>query len=364
MNRTIAVDLRLPLERFDLAVRFESDCRTLGVFGRSGAGKTSLLEAMIGLRSGAVGTIRVGSEVWLDSSAGIDRPPERRHVGYVPQGALAFPHLSTRANVRLGERRSRARGIDPSPTFARCVDVLELGPLLDQPASTLSGGERQRVALARALCSAPDVLVLDEPLASLDLALRMRVLPHLRRVRDEFGVPMIVVSHAPFELEALADHLIALEAGSVVDSGIPSEVLARAFVEGRVGDEPLRNVVAVDRIRRVAGRVSACVVATDVALVVRDAGERSGAAGFVTIAADAILLARDAPQAISASNVVPGRVVRVDRGDERTVVHLAVAESVEPLLVEVVSSTVDRIGVVVGASFHAVFKASSCELTT
>ncbi|HKN46653.1 MAG TPA: ATP-binding cassette domain-containing protein, partial [Candidatus Polarisedimenticolia bacterium] len=168
MTREIVLDLTLSLERFSLSIRWETAETSLGIFGPSGAGKTTILESVAGLRR-AEGLIRVNGRTWLDSARGLYVPPERRGVGYVPQDALLFPHKNVVENVMSGQRRAERaarNGVAPH----RVLDVLELAHLAGRHVASLSGGERQRVALGRALCSGPDLLALDEPLASLDLA--------------------------------------------------------------------------------------------------------------------------------------------------------------------------------------------------
>ena len=195
----IELDVELPLARFTLEVRCALEEKVTAIVGPSGSGKTSLLESIAGLRPAARGRIAIDG----DDVSGL--PPERRRVGYVPQDIALFPHLDVRGNLTFG---GRAR-------FDDVVGILELAPLLDRAVASLSGGERQRVALGRALMTAPRLLLLDEPLAAVDQALRERVLEFLRRVRD-LGVPIIYVTHLPFEAMALAAWSVTLEKGKIV----------------------------------------------------------------------------------------------------------------------------------------------------
>ena len=190
-------DLVLPLAHHTLEVSVEMKARTTAVYGPSGSGKTSLLEAIAGLRKPARGTIELRGRV-VD-----DLKPRERHVGYVPQDDALFPHLSVRNNILYGA---------PEQTDPRhVVEVLEIGHLLDRGVRHLSGGERKRVALARALLSDPEVLLLDEPLAGVDLELRTRVLAYLVRVRDEFPIPMLYVTHQREEANAICEEIVVLE---------------------------------------------------------------------------------------------------------------------------------------------------------
>src|SRR5260370_24117393 len=178
----IEIDLEVPLARFVLRVAARLGGGVTAVMGPSGAGKTTLLEALAGLRRGARGRVVLGGETLLATTAGAARPPEKRRVGYVPQDAGLFPHLSAIAHARFGARGAEAR-VDSA------ISTLELRGVLDRYPAALSGGEKQRVALARALASDPHLLLLDEPLPALDVGLKERILPYLVRIRDESKVP-------------------------------------------------------------------------------------------------------------------------------------------------------------------------------
>lgn len=221
--------LRLPLATFALEVDVVLAGRVTAIFGASGAGKTSLLEIIAGLRRPVAGAVRLDGVTLTDAAGKIFVPPEQRAVGYVPQEGALFPHLTVRQNLEFG--RSRA-GAEPSAglTFAHVTEVLEIAGLTERRVPTLSGGERQRVALGRALLAAPRLLLLDEPLAGLDAALRDRLLPYLARVRDEFAIPMLYVTHAPDEVMALCDDVLVLAAGRVEQRGAPAEVFEAGAV--------------------------------------------------------------------------------------------------------------------------------------
>jgi molybdate transport system ATP-binding protein len=215
----IALDLLLRQGAFTLEVRTRLDARITALFGASGAGKTTVLDAIAGLRKPSAGSITVGSRVLFDDANGVDLAPHHRRVGYVAQDVALFPHMSVRRNVLYGRRDGQRLSLE---TVAR---MLEIAPLLDRQVPQLSGGERQRVALARALMSAPELLLLDEPLAAVDIQLRRRILPYLERVRDELMVPIIYVTHDPSEVRQLAEHVVILDAGRVIDAGPPGTAL-------------------------------------------------------------------------------------------------------------------------------------------
>jgi molybdate transport system ATP-binding protein len=223
--RAMSVELknvRLPLAHFALEIDATLDGRVTAIFGASGAGKTSLLELIAGLRRPAAGSVHVDGTVLTDVATRAFIPPDRRAVGYVPQEGALFPHLSVRKNLLYGHDPTRAAPV--GLTFDHVAEVLEIAALSERAIGTLSGGEKQRVALGRALLAAPRLLLLDEPLAGLDAPLRERLLPYLARVRDEFAIPMLYVTHSPDEVVALCDAVLVLAAGRVTARGSPAEL--------------------------------------------------------------------------------------------------------------------------------------------
>lgn len=212
----LRVDVTKQLGEFSLEAKFESLGRVTGLFGASGAGKTSLINMIAGLLRPDRGVIALDGETLDDASARIHVPPHRRHIGYVFQDARLFPHLDVRQNLDYGRRMNRLAA-DPAQ-FARITDLLDIGGLLDRRPGKLSGGERQRVALGRALLSKPRLLLMDEPLGSLDESRKEEILPYLVRLRDE-GIPMVYVSHDAAELRQLATQIVMLRRGRVTALG-------------------------------------------------------------------------------------------------------------------------------------------------
>jgi len=213
----VTLDFLLCQGDFRLEMHEQVEARVVALFGPSGSGKTSVLESIAGLRSLEWGEIRIGSRTLYDSGAGVDVPSHRRKVGYVPQDLTLFSHMNVKHNILYGARSDRDDG--SAEGLEQILSLLELHPFLDRRVSDLSGGERQRVAIARALTTEPLVLLLDEPLTALDCGLRARVLPYLKRIRDELATPMVYVSHDEAEVRALADWVVELDGGRTIRSG-------------------------------------------------------------------------------------------------------------------------------------------------
>ncbi|MGN6115006.1 MAG: molybdenum ABC transporter ATP-binding protein [Nitrobacter sp.] len=213
----LRVDVAKRLGAFTLEVAFASEGRVTGLFGASGAGKTSLVSMIAGLVAPDRGTIAIDGDVLDDSTQRLHIPAHRRRIGYVFQDARLFPHLDVRKNLDYG-RRMNGLTRDPAQE-ERVTGLLNIGHLLDRRTGSLSGGERQRVALGRALLARPRLLLLDEPLGSLDQERKAEILPYLTRLRDEVGIPMVYVSHDPDELRLLASRVAVLKGGRIVSFG-------------------------------------------------------------------------------------------------------------------------------------------------
>ncbi len=304
-----------------------SDAKVTALVGPSGSGKTSLIESIAGLRPAS------GSIV-IDSVSLLDVAPERRRIGYVPQDLALFPHLNAHDNICYGGR-DRAR-------FDSLCVTLELAPLLDRSPATLSGGERQRVAIARALMTEPRLLLLDEPLASIDQPLRERILMYLRRVRD-LGVPMIYVTHQPFEAVALASWCIVLDHGRVTAEGRPRDIL---FADPASGG--LENVFEVSNPRHEPAKGITHVVTSDgLDLVLPH--DRVGGVEFpliVRISAEEIVIFGERPGAVSSRNLTEGTVTAIRETDG--IVDLVVAAPA-PVRVRITRSAADDLRLMEGS---------------
>jgi len=264
---TEELHIRLTLPRADFALQTDLQLPARGItvlFGASGSGKTSLLRCVAGLERAQDARVVVAGETWQNDAAQVFLPTHRRALGYVFQEASLFRHLDVQGNLQYGMKRT------PSPqaaqTLQAAIELLGIGHLLRRRPDQLSGGERQRVAIARALATAPKVLLLDEPMAALDLARRQEILPWLEKLRDELSIPMLYVTHSADELARLADHLVVLARGQVKAAGPVHEVLSAIDTPVVVGEDAgalLQGMVAErseswQLARVVFARASAC----------------------------------------------------------------------------------------------------------
>jgi molybdate transport system ATP-binding protein len=300
-----AIDARFKLDwpGFSLDVDLALPGRGVtALFGPSGSGKTTLLRCVAGLERAPGGRLVVQGEVWQDERHWL--PTHRRPLGYVFQEASLFSHLSVRENLRYGLKRVRS---ERQVSLEQAVDLLGIAPLLDRRPGSLSGGERQRVGIARALAVSPRLLLMDEPLAALDVQRKRELLPYLETLRDQLDIPILYVSHSPDEVARLADHLVALDAGKLLADGPLAETLSRLDLPIRLGED-----VGVVLDGTVALRDEAWhLVRVDFAggsLWARDHGLPVGRRVRVRVLARDISLSRQEHLDTSISNVLPGVV--------------------------------------------------------
>ncbi|MFN4141360.1 molybdenum ABC transporter ATP-binding protein [Aestuariivirga sp.] len=314
---SIAVDISHSFGRFALDVRFESAGRLTAIFGASGSGKTSLVSAIAGLLKPERGRVSVEGKVLLDTAKGIDVPPHRRRIGYVFQDARLFPHLTVAGNLSYGEWFTPA-----AERYAGKPQILELlgiGHLLARRPGELSGGEKQRVAIGRALLASPRLLLMDEPLASLDAARKAEIMPYLERLRDELRIPIVYVSHSVAEVMRLASDIAVLSEGRLLAFGPAGEIAQRL------------DLVPAEEREEGGAIIDMTVAAHDetfgMTLLASAAGEihvpgriaSPGAAARVRIRARDVMLATAEPQQISALNILRGTVRAIAPADAASV---------------------------------------------
>ena len=272
------------------------------LFGHSGSGKTTLLRCVAGLERAREGYLRVNGDVWQEGKHFL--PTYKRPLGYVFQEASLFDHLSVMSNLRYGMKRANdTRKV----SLDQAIELLGIARLLDRKPDRLSGGERQRVAIARALAVNPRLLLMDEPLAALDLKRKQEILPYLERLHDELKVPIIYVSHSPDEVVRLADYLVAMEDGRVLVQGALSETLMRIDLPIRVGEDACAILHAtVSELDRQWQLAKVCFPGGS--LWLRENGLQVGRQVRIRVYARDVSLARQRPEQTSIQNVLPGKV--------------------------------------------------------
>ena len=303
----LEVSVRKQRAGFSLSASFAAPTPgVVALFGRSGSGKTTLVELISGLLSPDSGHILLDEAVLTDIRAGVAVPVEQRRIGYVFQEPRLFPHMTVAGNLRYGERRAApsARVI----CFEEVTTLLALDSLLERRPRQLSGGERQRVALARALLSQPRLLLLDEPLASLDVARREEVLPYLEALRERLSIPIVYVSHQFEEVLRLATHLVLLEGGQVVAHGAVDEMCLQPQLHAMVGPELVGAVLEGVVARLDPAQGSAEVTVGRGTLVVSLSDVEPGANVRLQLLARDVILAIQPVQGLSVRNALAGTV--------------------------------------------------------
>lgn len=347
---SLSVRLTHAFPGFALDVAFDAPPGLTVLFGRSGSGKTTVINAVAGLLRADTGRIVAGGTVLLDTSARVSLPPHRRRLGYVFQDARLFPHLTVRQNLAYG----RWFAPKTAASFDEVVDLLGLAPLLARHPLALSGGEKQRVAIGRALLSNPLMLLMDEPLAALDEARKSEILPYIERLRDRAGVPILYVSHALTEVARLATTLVVMDAGRILRVGPAADLLADPQLAPALG---LREAGAV---------LHATVAAQDADGLTRleCAGGplwlprvemAVGTALRIRISAQDVILSRHRPEGLSALNILTATVTELRSGEgPGAMVQLAVGP--DRLLARITRRSAEALALHAGTQVYAIVK--------
>jgi molybdate transport system ATP-binding protein len=356
---TLAVDVTHRFGSFLLEARFVSEGRLTAFFGRSGSGKTTLINLIAGVIRPDRGRIVLDDTVLVDTKQRIFVPKYRRRVGYVFQEGRLFPHLTVRQNLLFGRwftpKRERTIGLD------QVLDLLGIAPLLDRRPGALSGGEKQRVAIGRALLTSPRLLLLDEPLASLDDTRKEEILPFIERLRDEAQVPIVYVSHSISEVTRLATTVVTILDGRVVAVGPPTEVLGRADVPydtaeaGAVIDAVIDGhdpSFGLTTLRSPAGALQAPRLDLPIGTPVR-----------VRIRAREVMIATTLPDGLSALNVLPALVTALEQAGEGAVAVGLDCSGVR-LTARLTRKSVDALGLEPGRKVYAVIKSVALDRDT
>ena len=354
----IEIDVEHRLGAFRLQAAFTSDATVTALFGRSGCGKSTVLNLVAGLLRPDRGRIAVGDRVLFDSSAGIDVPAAKRRIGYVFQEGLLLPHLSVRQNLLYGRffTPENERWAD----FDRIVALLDLAPLLERRPHRLSGGEKQRVAIGRALLASPGLLLMDEPLASLDAGRRGEILYYIERLRDEVRVPILYVSHEIEEVVRLAGHMALLSDGSVAAFGPVHDLMGQielrrlvgryeggAVIEARVAGQDLQTGLA--RLAFAGGE-----------LVVPDVDALIGETLRVRVRARDVSIAIEQPRGVSVLNCLRGRIAQIG-AEPGASVDVRIDVSGTPILARITRHSAERLRLVEGLEVWAMVKAVSLD---
>ena len=354
----IDVDIEQRLGSFDLKVAFRAEAPIVGLFGRSGSGKTTVVNALAGTSRPRRGRIVVNGETLFDSARAIDLPPNKRRLGYVFQDGLLFPHLDVESNLLYGLRRAPAavRVIDPE----HVIQLLGLKALLHRLPDKLSGGEKQRVAIGRALLAQPRLLLMDEPLASLDVPRQSEVLRYIEQLRDDLHIPIVYVSHAVGEITRLADTVVLLADGKALAYGPVDEVMGRIDLRPHTGryesGSVIESVVAghdlsygLTTLRFDGGEL---IVPNVEALV----GERVR----VRIRARDVSLAIERPAGLSVLNVLSATLVAIS-GEEGPIVELQLQTGEAALLARITRKSLHELALREGQQVYALIKAVSLD---
>jgi molybdate transport system ATP-binding protein len=352
----LSVAITHRLGGFTLDAAFDSAGGLTALFGRSGAGKTSLVNAIAGLYRPTSGHVAVDGETLTDTASGIFVPAHRRRVGYVFQEGRLFPHLNVRQNLVYGRWFApKAVPKTPGGEFDQVVGLLGIDRLLARRPANLSGGEKQRVAIGRALLARPRLLVMDEPLASLDEGRRAEIFPYIERLRDVMKMPIVYVSHSIAEVARLATTVVVMSDGQVAAIGPTAQIM------GRIDLFPLTGRAEAGAI--LTTRVAAHDTAFGLTVLTTAAGELRvphldlpiGAALRVRIRARDVMIALTPPENLSALNVLPGTVAEIGDGDG-PIVQMRLDCAGEALVARLTRRSVQTLGLIPGLKVHAVIK--------
>ena len=349
----------------DLKIRktfadFTLDCEArfadgvTAIFGPSGSGKSTLLNSVAGLVRPDEGEIRFRGEALYSSGERVHVPPEKRRFGYVFQDSALFPHMSVADNIHYGYKLTapEERRIEPS----QLVEMLQLERLMERSVANLSGGERQRVALARALATSPRLLLLDEPLASLDGGLRGVILGYLKRIRSELRIPMVYVSHSISEVIALADNALILRDGKVVAYGAASDALVTPEVSAFAQFDTLENFLDGVVRRRYDDEDLAELEVGNASVLAVGVRRNEGESLTVSIRAGDIIVSRQIPPQTSARNAVRALVSEIHMVESRVLVYADIGTRV---LVEITQNSLEALELREGTEMYLIIKANS-----
>jgi molybdate transport system ATP-binding protein len=348
---SLSISIRHAFEGFTLDATFDAPKGLTVLYGRSGSGKSTIINAVAGLMQPKNAKITIGAQVLHDSDAGVFVPPHKRKLGYIFQDSRLFSHLTVGRNLDYAARAAK-RPIDLNHR-AHIVDMLGIGALLDRRPLALSGGEKQRVAIGRALLADPQLILADEPLASLDSARKAEILPYFERIRDETDIPIIYVSHSANEVARLATTVIALEGGRVLRQGPALDVLADPNVMP-MGIGAAGAVLNATVVAHHADGLTELSAGQDVYFLPRLSLE-IGAQLRVRLPASDVMLALDRPSNLSALNIIEGRVEAIQNTSASSAL-ITVSTSAGSVLARVTQRSVAAMGLDIRTPCFAIVK--------
>jgi molybdate transport system ATP-binding protein len=356
------LDIDITLRRGEFELRVQGtvalDAIT-ALFGPSGSGKTTLLRALAGLEQHAHGSIAFDGTVWQSATEHV--APHRRRIGYVFQDGRLFPHLDVRRNLEFAEQRAAKRAASGRRiAFADAVAALDLEPLLARKPASLSGGEQQRVAIGRALLTSPQLLLMDEPLSSLDVGRKREIVPHIEKLPSAFGVPVLYVTHNVDEVARLATNVVLLSAGRVIAQGAVGDIFERIDLWTYTGGREAGAVLQV-RVGSASNGIAALQLGEQI-LYVPMTAPRSGAALRIRIHARDVAVATERPRHLSIRNVLEAELLRIDL-EANVYAELLLAVDGQHLRARITRDAVDDLDLRAGQRLFALIKSVALEST-
>ncbi len=356
----LQVDIHLPLSRFQLECNFKAEREAVVLFGRSGAGKTSVLDCIAGFRKPDRGQIALGNRVLYSSEQGLNIPVRQRRIGYLSQQPALFPHVSVRQNVEYGlldlprlERDARVDSI---------LERFQISALAASRPAAISGGEQQRVALARALVREPELLLLDEPLSALDLPLKSLLLEMLFEWQRERAIPLLYVTHEQSEAYSLSRRVLLMEKGSIVSDGEPHQVFSAPVNRERAALSGFENLFdgVVEETSPALGTMTCRVAGTGLLIESPLANKAHGESIRLALRAGDILVATERPTAISARNVINGHIEAME--DRAGMIELRVICEGTAFCVHITRGALQSLALQTGQAVWLIIKTHSIQL--
>ncbi|WP_299177193.1 molybdenum ABC transporter ATP-binding protein ModC [uncultured Neptuniibacter sp.] len=320
----LEVALHSQLGELDLRCRFQSPNNGITVvFGRSGSGKTSLINMVAGLLKPDLGRITLDNETLTDTAQKIHIPPEKREIGYVFQEARLFPHYTVKGNLCYSAKASCS-----TSEFQKIISMLDIAPLLNRYPPSLSGGERQRVAIGRALLSKPRLLLMDEPLASLDLPRKKELLPYLAQLSKQVEIPILYVTHSLEEIVQLADYMLLLDEGKIIESGSVEKVWSSDAMKPWLEGDARSSLLTATLDHHHTSYPMSCVsLSNDIKLWIRQLSLAPEQTVRIRIHANDVSIIREKPNGSSIRNILPAQIKQIHvGGDHQAEVELQIGK--------------------------------------